>query len=68
MSLIDYVIVAVVFLVILLSLGMADDENRFAQECIAKGGVPSKYSTMIGNTSRSERLCIKKDNVIEVEE
>ena len=75
MSLIEYVlgcitIVSVVFLSVVLSLipGPLEQENRFMQECIAKGGVPSKYSTMVGKTSCSERLCIKKENVIEVGE
>jgi hypothetical protein len=45
-----------------------EQENKFTQECIAKGGVPSKYSTMAGKTSRSERLCIKKENIVEVGE
>ncbi len=75
MSFIEYVlwgatIVSVIFLVVLLSLIPAtmEQENKFTQECIAKGGVPSKYSTMAGKTSRSERLCIKKENIVEVGE
>jgi|688.fasta_scaffold07589_19 hypothetical protein len=68
MSLIGNFIVVAVFLMALLFLSTLEDENRFTQVCIAKGGVPSKYSTMVAKTSRSERLCIKKDNVIEVGE
>jgi hypothetical protein len=75
MSLIEYAlwgitIASVVFLLAVLSLipGTLEQENRFTQECIAKGGVPSKYSTMVGKTSRSERLCIKKENIVEMGE
>jgi hypothetical protein len=63
-------IVSVVFLVVLLSLIPAtmEQENKFTQECIAKGGVPSRYSTMAGKTSRSERLCIKEESIVEMGE
>jgi len=75
MSLIEHflcgiTIVSIIFLLVFLPLipGTLEQENKFIQECIAKGGAPSKYSTMVGKTSRSERLCIKKENVIEVGE
>jgi hypothetical protein len=75
MSLIEHflcgiTIVSIIFLLVLLSVlpVTEEQENRFMQECIAKGGVPSKYSTMVGKTSRSERLCIKKESIVEVGE
>jgi hypothetical protein len=74
MSLIEHflcgiTIVSIIFLLVFLPLIPAEEqETIFMQECITKGGVPSKYSTMVGKTSRSERLCIKKDNIVEVGE
>lgn len=46
----------------------AEYEGIWAAKCEQAGGVPSKYSTMVGKTSHSERLCIKKENVVEVVE
>ena len=46
----------------------AENEGIWAAKCEQAGGVPSKYHTMVGKTSHSERLCIKKENVVEVEE
>ena len=44
----------------------AEQESIWAAKCEQVGGVPSKYHTMIGKTSHDERLCIKKENVMEV--
>lgn len=41
-------------------------ERQFVAACTQAGGVPSKYKTMVGKTSHSERLCIKKENIVEV--
>jgi len=41
-------------------------ERQFVEACTQAGGVPSKYETMVGKTSHSERLCIKKENIVEV--
>ena len=41
-------------------------ESIWATKCEQAGGVPSRYSTMVGKVHQSERLCIKKDNVVEV--
>jgi hypothetical protein len=74
MSLIEYflcgiTIVSIIFLLVFLPLIPAEEQEAiFMQECIAKGGVPSKYSTMVGKTSRSEHLCIKKESIVEVGE
>lgn len=46
----------------------AENEGIWAAKCEQAGGMPSKYRTMVGKTSHSERLCIKKENVVEVEE
>jgi len=43
-----------------------DYERQFVEACTQAGGVPSKYETMVGKTSHSERLCIKKENIVEV--
>lgn len=43
-----------------------DAERRFVESCTQAGGVPSKYETMVGKTSHSERLCIKKENIVEI--
>ena len=44
-----------------------EQEGVWAAKCEQAGGMPSKYHTMVGKTSHSERLCIKKENVVEVE-
>lgn len=41
-------------------------ERQFVESCTQAGGVPSKYETMVGKTSHSERLCIKKENIVEI--
>lgn len=43
-----------------------ENERQFVEACTQAGGVPSKYETMVGKTSHSERLCIKKENIVEV--
>ena len=45
----------------------AEYEAVWAAKCEQAGGIASKYSTMVGKTSHSERLCIKKENVVEME-
>jgi hypothetical protein len=44
----------------------AENESAWAAKCEQAGGIASKYSTMVGKTTHSERLCIKKENVVEV--
>ena len=44
-----------------------EQEGLWAAKCEQAGGVPSKYHTMVGKVSHDERLCIKKENVVEVE-
>lgn len=54
-------------LVALIFLGLplaCKNESDFMEACIQAGGVPSKYSTMGGKAS--ERLCIKKENIVEL--
>jgi hypothetical protein len=46
----------------------AEQESIWATKCEMIGGVPSKYRTMVGKTSHEERLCIKKENILEVGE
>ena len=41
-------------------------ESIWATKCEQAGGVPSRYSRMVGKVHQSERLCIKKENVVEV--
>lgn len=41
-------------------------ERQFVEACTQAGGVPSKYEATIGKTSYGERLCIKKENIVEV--
>lgn len=43
-----------------------ENERQFVAACTQAGGAPSKYETMVGKTSHSERLCIKKENIVEV--
>jgi hypothetical protein len=43
-----------------------ENERQFIANCTARGGIPSMYETVIGKTSQSERLCIKKENVVEL--
>lgn len=60
----------IVFLIWLFVVGIPyalENERQFVEACTQAGGVPSKYETMIGKTNYSERLCIKKDNIVEVE-
>ncbi len=45
----------------------AEHEAVWAAKCEQAGGIASKYSTMVGKTTHSERLCIKKENVVEME-
>ena len=45
----------------------AEYEAVWAAKCEQAGGIASKYFTMVGKTTYSERLCIKKENVVEVE-
>jgi len=60
----------IVFMIWLFGVGIPyaiENERQFVEACTQAGGVPSKYETMIGKTNYSERLCIKKDNIVEVE-
>ena len=50
-----------------LSLLSEKKDAVWTTKCEQAGGVASKYETMVGKTSHSERLCIKKENVVEVE-
>jgi len=63
-----FVVITVLIIGGWLYLYHAEYEGIWAAKCEQAGGVPSKYSTMIGKTSHSERLCIKKENVVEVVE
>ena len=59
----------IVFLIWLFVVGLPyalENERQFVEACTQAGGVPSKYETMIGKTNYSERLCIKKDNIVEI--
>ena len=61
----------IVFLIWLFVVGIPyalENERQFVEACTQAGGVPSTYNTMIGKTSVSERLCIKKENIVEVGE
>jgi hypothetical protein len=53
--------------VLIIGVGLYN-EAIWAAKCEQAGGIPSKYHTMVGKTSHSERLCIKKENVVEVVE
>jgi hypothetical protein len=57
-------LIGLIFIAVPMSI---QNEREFVAACTAKGGVPSKYETMVGKTSQSERLCIKKDNIVELE-
>lgn len=59
----------IIFLVFVLTVGIPssiENERQFVAACTEAGGVPSKYETMAGKTSQSERLCIKKENIVEI--
>lgn len=59
----------IMFLVWVFAVGIPaclENERQFVEACTQAGGVPSKYETMVGKTSHSERLCIKKENIVEV--
>lgn len=43
------------------------NEKTFVEKCTKSGGVPSKYETMIGKNTYSERLCIKSENIVTIE-
>lgn len=60
---------SIMFVVWVLAVALPDSieyERQFVAACTQAGGVPSKYETMVGKTSYSERLCIKKENIVEV--
>lgn len=60
---------SIMFVVWVLAVALPDSieyERQFVAACTQAGGVPSKYETMVGKTSHSERLCIKKENIVEV--
>lgn len=60
---------SIMFVVWVLAVALPDSiayERQFVEACTQAGGVPSKYETMVGKTSHSERLCIKKENIVEV--
>ena len=59
----------IVFLIWLFVVGIPyalENKRQFVEACTQAGGVPSKYETMVGKTSVSERLCIKKENIVEI--
>jgi len=64
-AIISIAVSAIIFLITLIPCAM-EKEQLFISDCISKGGVPSKYSTMVGKSSQYERLCIKKDTIIEM--
>ena len=67
--LIGILAVLVMFTVWVFAVGIPaslENERQFVEACTQAGGVPSKYETMVGKTSHSERLCIKKENIVEV--
>ena len=76
MSIIEYVLwfvtgLCILFVIWVASVGLPcsiEAERQFVEACTQAGGVPSKYETMVGKTSHSERLCIKKENIVEVGE
>lgn len=60
---------SIMFVVWVLAVALPDSieyERQFVAACTQAGGVPSKYETMVGKTSHSERLCIKKENIVEI--
>lgn len=63
-----FVVITVLIIGGWLYLYHAEYEGIWAAKCEHAGGVPSKYETMVGKTHHSERLCIKKENVVEVVE
>ena len=61
---------SIMFVVWVLAVALPDsieNERQFVEACTQAGGAPSKYETMVGKTSHSERLCIKKENIVEIE-
>ena len=63
------VLMAILVWVFAVGLPMSlENKRRFVEACTQAGGVPSNYNTMIGKTSVSERLCIKKENIVEIGE
>jgi hypothetical protein len=58
--------VAIVAFIAWIVSGIVKYENDFTQKCIAAGGTPSRYMTMIGKSGYQERLCIKPESIIEV--
>jgi len=69
--LIGLLAVLAMFIVWVFAVGLPaslEYERQFVAACTQAGGVPSKYETMVGKTSHSERLCIKKENIVEVGE
>ena len=60
---------SIMFVVVVFAVGLPaskEYERQFVAACTQAGGVPSKYETMVGKTSHSERLCIKKENIVEI--
>lgn len=69
--LIGLLAVLAMFIVWVFAIGLPisiEHERQFVAACTQAGGVPSKYETMVGKTSHSERLCIKKENIVEIGE
>jgi len=49
--------------------GITNCENgsKWAAKCEQAGGIASEYRVLRGKVSESERLCIKREQVIEVQ-
>ena len=61
-----FVIVSLFWILFVLIPQQAAEEEKFTLECLQNGGVPSRFETRTGKNSQSERLCIKKESVVEI--
>lgn len=59
-------IVAAIFIAPYLGWKSHKQEETWATKCEQAGGVPSKYHVLFNRGSQGERICIKKESVIEV--
>lgn len=61
------ILFAIVFLIIGLAIhnDIITDYETFLNQCIKKGGIPSKYEVIENKNTKREYLCIKPESIIQ---
>lgn len=59
--------VGIIAIVLVIDTPRREAAALWDYKCEESGGIPSKYETTVNKTHHSERLCIKRESVVEIE-